>query len=199
MKKSSKIVKLSSKSEANQKVHIATLGERKKRVLIRVVLAVIVLLLALSVVWYLANNDGDGSGTEARLSDEEVVSASYEGINAQDYEAVEKSLEARLDEGIEDQEQRYQALANLGLTYVVQGQDEKALEYLLQAESIKEDETAGDILGVIARLYVKKGDNETAISYFKRAIARLRATPENADDGYIPNFEAQITHLGGTL
>lgn len=172
---------------------LAGISRRKKII----ILLLLVLLLGAGILTAILISK-PSKDKALKPTQEQIVNGSYDQINNQDFGAVEEDLTSEINTGIKDDERRYQAYANLGLSYIAQGKLDEALEALLEAENIKQEETAGDALAMIARIYASKGETETAINYFKKAIARLKATPENADDGFIPNLEAEITNLGGT-
>jgi Tfp pilus assembly protein PilF len=98
----------------------------------------------------------------------------------------------------QDDNQKYETLVALGGTYFANQQPDKALETLLAAENIKHDQTASTIFVTIAQLYIQKGDNTMGAAYYRKAIMRAKATPESADDGYIPEYESAIKSLGET-
>lgn len=60
------------------------------------------------------------------------------------------------------------SLSNISITYMLLGENEKALEYLFRAEKIIPDDPI--IIGNIAAVYKKQGEKKKAIKYYEKLL-----------------------------
>lgn len=79
-----------------------------------------------------------------------------------------------------------ESLSNLSITYLLTDQYDKAIEPLLKAEKIDPEDAI--VLGNIAQAYKLKGDKETSIKYYEKAI-------QYADEDFIEFAKQQILEL----
>jgi len=60
------------------------------------------------------------------------------------------------------------SLSNISITYMIVGEYDKAIEYLLKAEKLNPEDYI--VLSNIAEAYKRKGDKEKAIEYYKKTL-----------------------------
>ena len=113
----------------------------------------------------------------------------------QNYSGSEKDLSDALQYVTTD-EQRYELLSSIGFSQYLQKKYDLSLTSLLAAEKIKGVQTGSAQLDKIAMLYAKKGDKKTAAEYWRKAIQRVKDTPDKGDDLSITQFESYIRWAG---
>ena len=60
------------------------------------------------------------------------------------------------------------SLSNVAITYMIVGENDKAIEYLLQAEELNPEDYI--VLSNIAEAYKRKGDTENAVEYYEKIL-----------------------------
>jgi two-component system, NarL family, sensor kinase len=133
------------------------------------------------------------------LNDNESLSLCYSNISAifrifsEGKEAINSSKEAlSISTALGDMNGQVHALKNLGLSYILVKNYQKAKDYLIQsldlARIAKHKEDQKEILKSLSELYEKMGDYNTALSYHRLAAAmqdsilddeKVRAIKEN--------------------
>jgi len=160
----------------------------------KVLIALLILVLLISVGGYLVISRL--LSPKLSVTKQKAVIAHTEvQINSGNYKAALDTSKKLLKDLPQDSPQRYLALTNLGTAYVTNHQIDLALQAYLQAEAIKKEQTSYSVFVTMAQIYTQKGDKAKAIEYYQKAIARTKATPEDADDLYVPNYQAQIKAL----
>ena len=61
-----------------------------------------------------------------------------------------------------------ESLSNISITYMIVGENDKAIEYLLRAENLNPQDYI--VLGNIAEAYKRKGDTNMAAEYYKKIL-----------------------------
>jgi len=163
----------------------------KKFWIIAVIIVVVVGGVTVTVLLFEHNKHKPLTVTEQKKQAQNTVTQ----INSGKYKAALDSSQQLVDNTPPGSPERYTALSYLGVAYMTNRQYDQALNAFLQAEAIKKDQSSYSMFVSMAQIYTQKGDKAKAIEYYQKAIARTKATPENADDLYIPAYEAAIKRL----
>ena len=173
------------------------LKPQRNKLLLAIILSLLVGGCALFTGWLVYDNmSKNNQNKEASNQKTKVITASINNVSKGNYGRSEQELQdylARYPKATD----KYDVLATLGSVQYISGKKEQALETLLAAEKIKGINTGTDVTSNLAAIYEQKGNNTKATEYYKKVIARSKATPDTGDDALIPQVEMSIKRLGG--
>jgi Tfp pilus assembly protein PilF len=176
---------------AGIKRRFSSLTGHAKTIVVILILTLLGAAAAFVYVQYIRNTAPANNDKQEKAEVQKTTNT----INSGNYKSALSQSQALVEKLPADSPQRYDALVNLGISYTANGQIDKALETLQQAEAIKKDQTSYSVFVMMAQLYTKKGDKAKAIDYYNKTIARAKATPEDSDDLYIPTYQSFIKEL----
>lgn len=170
----------------------ASISKNKTFFLIIGTLIVIIIIAGIvyGLMWKKSNDQ-----TVAEKEQDSQLQHGVDQINSGNYEEALSSNKQLVENLPADSSKRYDALVSLGISYVATGKTDEALKTLLEAEAIKKEQTSYSVFVTIGQIYTMKNEKPKAIEYYQKAIERTKVTPEDADDLYVPGYEAAIKEL----
>ena len=136
------------------------------------------------------NNKWTWTNNELRADGKDLLLSSIQTYQVQLYNTGNDNLLPNMrriaEEILNDYPDHIESLSNIALTYMIAGDNDKGLEFLLKAEKINPKDAI--VSSNIAHCYKLKGDTKNAITYYEKVIA-------TGQSDYKDYAEQQISEL----
>ena len=170
---------------------------RKKRMIVGLIIMVIMIGIGVGG-WLFLSSQKSNDDTIATNEAERIKFVAETAENARQLSSDGKLSEAIVvfDNAIkstDDDMTKSSLLLNKSTTYINNGNLDEALAFALESKSLHNNM---NINQYIARIYVKKGDNQNAIKYYQIAIPLVDKSHPLAET-YISDYQKIISRLGG--
>jgi len=170
---------------------------RKKRMIVGLIIMVIMIGIGVGG-WLFLSSQKSNDDTIATNEAERIKFVAETAENARQLSSDGKLSEAIVvfDNAIkstDDDMTKSSLLLNKSTTYINNGNLDEALAFALESKSLHNNM---NINQYIARIYVKKGDNQNAIKYYQIAITLVDKSHPLAET-YISDYQKIISRLGG--
>lgn len=181
----------------NSAIQVGEGGSKHKlrRALIGVGVVVLVAVLAAvvgaGVRWFQQQRDYDNRAKPEAIT-QEATTAQNQALGG-NFDQAHETINKALDNPNLSTQAKYDLYMQQGVTYEGQKNYDAAMESYRKAESLKE---TTEVTSAIASLAESRGDKQTAITYYKKAIPLI---PEDdaMKDSLKKYFEDKVTELEG--